>query len=268
MYYCQQLNKELKMKNSVILLERIGKKFALLIIVAFLTTESAAKADTMLMEQGRNNYAGTVSGIGGNLTNATWAGPSTTYYRFGHSTDSAYNTTTLWRFNDSAGLGIGTIMSNSSQQVTVNSATLNLYAQQSSTFGGTFYVAPITEDWTQAASVSGANAPLPTIDTSKAIAVTISSFTAGTYFSFDVTSIVQDWINNSYANYGFAVYTLDANAFVSQVNNEYRTNLGQKPQLSIDYTIAAVPEPSTWVLMIGGVLMLAGSCWYRRHSHC
>ncbi|EIP97116.1 hypothetical protein OpiT1DRAFT_01545 [Opitutaceae bacterium TAV1] len=150
--------------------------------------QTILNSGTLLLENGRNvtigettgTYQGTVTGIGGNLTGAAWDG-STTYYRFGASFAANYNTTTLWRFNDSSGLGIGTIANTAGTETLINSAELRLTPGQSATTGGTFYVAPIIADWTQPASASGADAPLPAIDTSRAVSATIASFTSGTH---------------------------------------------------------------------------------------
>ncbi|MDR1190918.1 MAG: DNRLRE domain-containing protein [Verrucomicrobiales bacterium] len=243
----------------------VGGVHILMVTALAVFGAASANADTMLMENGRNNYAGTVTGIGGNLTNAAWTGTSINYYRFGNSTDSGYRTTTLWRFNDSAGLGVGTIMSTATEHTVINSAELHLYATQSSITGGTFYVAPIMSDWTQA-SAEGKDVALPTIDTSKAVSVVIASFTSGNYYVFDASAIVQNWVDSDYTNYGFAVYALDDNVFVSQVSNEYRSNLGQRPQLYIDYTITIIPEPTTWFLLTTGAALLVALRYKRRAS--
>ncbi|MDR1279296.1 MAG: DNRLRE domain-containing protein [Opitutaceae bacterium] len=246
--------------------KHLASLLALLASGLWLTVANAQTildSGTMLLENGRNVtigettgiYQGTVTGIGGNLTGAAWDG-SATYYRFGASFAANYNTTTLWRFNDSSGLGIGAIANTAGAETLVNSAELRLTSGQSATTGGIFYVAPIIDDWTQAPA-SGADAPLPAIDTSRAVSANIASFTSGTQFTFDVTSIVQAWISGELVNYGFAIYTLnigtnkdsDPGSFVSQVHNEYRGNLGQRPQLFIDYTTYAIPEPATFVIL-------------------
>jgi hypothetical protein len=69
-------------------------------------------------------------------------------------------------------------------------------------------------------------------------------------YSLDVTSAVAGWVNGSYANYGFTFARTDApNPFLY-----FQGGVGQDHPATLQ--INAVPEPSTYALMIGGIALL------------
>lgn len=206
------------------------------------------RADTMVLQNFTAGYDASVGGIGGTTKNANWNGTATSF-RLGDSTASAYNVTDLFRFGDDAdvSLGVGYIASNS----IVSSATLTLTLAQASSASGTLYAAPITQSWTPAA-VTTDTSPLPTINTTGATSTTWGTTIAqGATITFDVTSIVQSWVNGTQTNHGIAIYAASgSNAFISGVYNPLRTNVGQAPRLTIEYA-SNIPEPAGAAILVG-----------------
>lgn len=250
------------MKTNTTSLRRVLALCSLSSITA-LSLSADLQADTMVLQNNNAGYNASVGGIGGTTgTSANWNGTATNF-RLGNSTASGYNVTDLFRFDDDAdvSLGLGYISSGS----VVSSATLTLTLAQASSATGTLYVAPITEAWTSAAT-TGTFTALPAINTGMAVSTSWSTTIAqSATISFDVTGIVQSWVNGSSPSYGFAVYAAaDSNSFISAVHNPLRTNL-QTPKLAIDY--AAIPEPSSVALLAGvGAGLVVGTRRRRRAS--
>ncbi len=231
--------------------------------IAALLLPASMQADTMVLQNNNAGYNASVGGIGGTTgTTANWNGTATSF-RLGDSTASGYNVTDLFRFADDAdvSLGVGYISSSS----IVSSATLTLTLAQASSTTGTLYVAPITEEWTSAAT-TGTFTALPAINTGVATSTSWSSTIAqSATISFDVTGIVQSWVNGSSTSYGFAVYAdSGSNSFISAVHNPLRTNL-QTPKLTIDY-VASIPEPSTYAFFLGAFSVGLAAVLRRRRS--
>lgn len=118
----------------------------------------------------------------------------------------------------------------------VTSAQLWLYSS-AVTAGGTIRVQDITSDW----SVGGF-----TWDTQP----TVGSFltdatvsTAGTWYSFDITSLVQQWVNDPTSNYGIRLMAPDT-AQLKFISNDATTgNTEYRPY------IAVTPEPGRSLLL-------------------
>ena len=77
------------------------------------------------------------------------------------------------------------------------------------------------------------------------------------FTTYDVKSLIENWADGTWANKGFALWTADR---TTGLTVELMTTLGTTG-LFIDYTVAAVPEPSTWLLLAAG---LPGLGWLRR----
>lgn len=130
----------------------------------------------------------------------------------------------------------------------VTSAQLWLYTT-SVTSGGTIRLQDITSDWT----VAGFNwNTQPTVG-SFLTDTTVS--TAGTWYSFDITSLVQQWVNDSSSNYGIRLSSPD-DAQVKFISNDATTgNEGYRPYVSV------TPEPGRTVLLAAAF----GLVGLRRH---
>lgn len=225
----------------------------------------STKADVLVLQTDVTSgydYSDAVSGIAGSVGgNAAWDGVVSNY-RLGRN--GTMNLTDLMRFNDSATVGIGFIKNTDTTQTTINSAKFEIYSNQVQQGGsGTFYIAPITEDWSSFPVENNKTYAVPTYDTSM-----VSSFSADTtvigWFEFDVKDIVQSWVDGN-SNYGFAIYAVDEGVFANTILNTSRP-YGLSPKLTIDYVITTIPEPTTWFLLTTGVGLLVALRYKRRAS--
>jgi hypothetical protein len=60
--------------------------------------------------------------------------------------------------------------------------------------------------------------------------------------SLDSRTLVQDWVDQRYPNYGLMLYMTGSNQKFSFVSKEETGNLEQRPRLSISYTVAYQPS--------------------------
>jgi len=78
------------------------------------------------------------------------------------------------------------------------------------------------------------------------------------YTDIDVTSIVQGWINDSAGNYGFSLRS-DAEGTDSSAKSFSGMYAITAPQL-----IVTIPEPSTLIISVTGMIWLVAHAWRRR----
>lgn len=148
----------------------------------------------------------------------------------------------------------------------VSSATLMLFHTENSFAGDVYTIYRNTEAWDEY-SVTGATRP--DYDPTPLASITLDANTHTSRY-FDVTEIVQDWYDGTYANYGFTVQrSYDA----SGVNADYsdyiffasRENANPAYQ-PILYINQPVPEPETYAMMLVGLALVA--TWSRQRKIC
>jgi hypothetical protein len=206
---------------------------------------------TFTLQIGLNGYAGFgIDDAGSFNSNAGWQSAVYGPVASGQSTD-------LLEFaNDPvSGLGIGNIPAGA----TITNATLTLPLNNiSQGNGGSLVAAEILGTWNDTLG----NIPTaPSIAAGSTDITLLSALTAssgGTPNALNVTDIVQSWVNGA-ANNGIALYCT-----VNYDGVDFLTDGSGEPALSVTYTAAAVPEPSTLPMALAGGLgvMLLG--WWRK----
>ncbi|MEO3690557.1 DNRLRE domain-containing protein [Roseateles paludis] len=167
--------------------------------------------------------------------------------RAGQGISSDWYLTVNW---DDAAPNVGLLQFDLTGVTSVTSATLNLFHQWNSYETASFAVYRNTSAWINGATYDWST--LPSVD---ATPVAVLNLVAGEYgqnetYSLDVTSAVAGWVNGSYANYGFTFARTDApNPFLY-----FQGGVGQDHPATLQ--INAVPEPSTYAFMIGGIALL------------
>ena len=85
--------------------------------------------------------------------------------------------------------------------------------------------------------------------------LTIGDSSQGTYREWDVTTLVQSWVDGTYANYGFWVEEVPVQGSGIAYFSSSDAGSSLAPYLSIEYT--PIPEPGTVALLGLGLLGLA-----------
>jgi hypothetical protein len=146
---------------------------------------------------------------------------------------------------------------------TVNSATLELYRYAAYFTGNPLAIGAyqITSPWVESVNYSSRPSWSATAEDS-----TVVSGTSGTWYSWDLTSLTQDWFDGAAMNHGVAI--MDSGTGWYQRFASSDSPLGPapygpappsaqfRPKFTIDY---AVPEPATLLLLVSGLIGLAGS---------
>lgn len=132
----------------------------------------------------------------------------------------------------------------------VSSAVLNLFHQWNNWETASFAVYRNTSAWTN--GVTSNWATLPSVDATPAavLNLVVGAYDQNETYSLDVTSTVAGWVDGTYANYGFTLARTDA------PNPYLYFQGGTAQEHPVTLQLNAVPEPSTYALMIGGVALL------------
>jgi hypothetical protein len=122
---------------------------------------------------------------------------------------------------------------------TVISAVLTLY-NRNNTPNDTFRIYRVTQSWAEmAVTWNGQPAYYPTSYAAK--------FVEGTgYFRFDIKTLVQEWVDGTYPNYGFIVVRDNeaGSRWPYFISSDYTTE-ARRPQLTVNYTMASL-EPASF----------------------
>ncbi|MDR0534489.1 MAG: DNRLRE domain-containing protein [Verrucomicrobiales bacterium] len=263
-------NKGFKMKNGINKLDGVCVSLFLTTVV-LVSVISSTKADTMVLQYGSNSpgsYQGTVdAAVGPDAASVFFQSNQTWKIGVSGSTTATSGAVSLMTFNDSNGTGISFIGSGNS----IDSAMLTLtiastFVHPSYTWATpTLYVAPVTSSWNETAgAILGS---VPSFDSSLADSLTFTTgMTAGTTVTLDITNIVNAWYNGM-ANNGLIFYTGDNHNNFNYISFYYRTandgaNGSMSPMLTINFS--AIPEPSIYALLLGGLCLLTGLRYWRK----
>ncbi|MBN1793398.1 MAG: DNRLRE domain-containing protein [Candidatus Omnitrophica bacterium] len=165
----------------------------------------------------------------------------------------------------------------STPDFTLESVVLQLYeySSQSST-SRTFTANVMTRDWTEGNNTSGSGATWNRYDGTNSWTaaggdydVTLGSASAtisptpgaGLWIDWDITDIVQDWLDGVYDNYGLLIKDGAEGTSANNQTDFYSRNstYAEKPRLIVKYT--AIPEASTLGMFGIGFIGLAAGYW-------
>jgi hypothetical protein len=164
---------------------------------------------------------------------------------------SSYDQRILIEFTDLSAIPSG---------ATINSAKLGLYRYDNATGDPLVLDAyRITTPWAESVTFS----TQPSYDSTPESSATISGTEAG-WYEWDLTNLVQHWIDGSTANYGVAVFNHGTGVYQRFVSSDNATatepswvlppaDASLRPYLDVNFTAVTVPGPGAILLGSIGV---------------
>jgi len=151
-------------------------------------------------------------------------------------------------YNAAANVGLLQFDLSSYAPGSVSSAVLDLYQLYNSAPGAQYGIFRNTSAWV---GVTTDYASRPGTDSLPAAVLTLPDGSFSTHRTVDITSLVQGWVDGSYANNGLTVQRLDdPNPYVYYIADSSSGYPG--PVLVIN----AVPEPASVAMMLAGMGVL------------
>jgi len=131
--------------------------------------------------------------------------------------------------------GLSAIPKNS----TVNTAKLELWVNYSNRPNDNFGIYRITASWSET-SVNWSTQPAH-----HATAYDKKLVNTGGWFTYDIKTLVQQWVNETYPNYGFILKrdNESGSSWPYFVSSDYAT-AGNRPKLTVDYTLTGIAGTS------------------------
>ena len=118
----------------------------------------------------------------------------------------------------------------------ITSATLYIYTSDSST-GVVTSVYRVTSPWSETTATW--NSPWSIVGGDYNNLISYASYspnTANCMVTLNLTSLVSQWVNGTYQNYGMLLLSTGNNHAFRYVSKEETTNLQNRPRLSVTYT--------------------------------
>lgn len=134
----------------------------------------------------------------------------------------------------------------------VSSATLNAFHDINRAPGAVFGIFRNTSPWRD---VTTSWDTRPTYDPVPVSTITIPDASTGVFRSFDIQPLLQGWMDGSFANYGMTFRRIDdPNPLAYFVSGG---DLAGERMPNVVFTISAVPEPGSVLMLLAGLGMLA-----------
>jgi hypothetical protein len=136
---------------------------------------------------------------------------------------------------------------------TITDATLSLFHNSNEQTNARYDVFRVTSAWNEATVTFNTK---PTFDPTAVATLTFTG-DGNVYRNWDVTSVVQGWVDGSFGNFGLWIEEIPVQGTSSAIFLSSDAAANQRPILAIDTVDAvATPEPASMLLLGSGVAVL------------
>ena len=207
-----------------------------------LTISNAAWANMTFIQPGPTNVKDTFIWDQENFSHADWG-------ELLANDTSSFDQRILIEFTDLSAIPSG---------ATINSAKLGLYRYDAYDSNPIILDAyQVTSPWVESVTYS----TQPTYNSTSESSVTLSGVDPG-WYEWDITNLVQQWIDGSVPNYGIAIFNHGTGFYQRFVSSDNATatepwfilpptDPSYRPYLDVDYTPANIPAPGA--ILLGGI---------------
>lgn len=143
-------------------------------------------------------------------------------------------------------------------KTTITFASLNIEKVAYGGSGFNFEAVRATTPWTESSSSSE-----PSTAEAYGTYTTTAGWNVEEWYSFDITGLVQKWVDGTATNYGVGVLPVGSSGdFMTR--GHASGIISTRPYFTVEYTTSPIPEPCAMVILATGLAGLLCYAWRKR----